>query len=185
VKPAEMPRLAEAIDKEAHPLVRAALWLYLLTGARKNELLKAKWEYVDFDLAELRLPDTKAGRVHYIPLSEAALAILGNLPRTAGNPYIFPGRKDGKPLVNIAKSWRRIRKAAGIEDVRLHDLRRTVGSWLATAGASLPLIGKTLGHSQPSTTAIYARLSEDPVRKALEEHGARLMEAAQGLRVVK
>jgi integrase len=184
VKPEELPKLATAINKEPNVYVRALILAYLLTGARKSELLNAKWEDVDLERNELRLPDTKAGRIHYIPLSAPALALFANLPKEEGNSYVFPGRKEKKHLVNIGKSWRRIRKEAELEDVRLHDLRRTVGSWLATSGASLPLIGKVLGHTQPSTTAIYARLGEDPARKALEEHGERMMEVAQGLRLV-
>lgn len=189
VTPEELPRLAQAIDEEPNQTARFALWLYLLTGARKSELLQARWEDVSFERAELRLPDTKAGRTHYIPLSSPALALLREVPRVEGNPYILVGRgprgataeeKAVAPshLVNISKPWNRVRKAAGVEDVRLHDLRRTVGSWLAQAGNSLHLIGRVLNHSNQSTTAIYARFGEDSVRAALEQHGARLMGAA-------
>jgi integrase len=187
--PEELPRLARAIDEEPNQTARAALWLYLLTGARKSELLKARWEDVSFERAELRLPDTKGGRVHYIPLSGPALTLLQQMPREEGNPFILPGRgpraatadeKAQTPthLVNISKPWNRVRKVAGVEDVRLHDLRRTVGSWLAQAGNSLHLIGRVLNHSNASTTQVYARFGEDHVRAALEQHGARIMGAA-------
>ena len=242
VKPDELPRLAQAINEEPNEIARHALWLYLLTGTRKNELLAAEWAWIDWDRAELRLPDTKANRVHYIPLSGPALALLREMPKIEGNPYILPGRghrgmsaedKAQHPthLVNIQKPWRRvltkatiarwyedpkiadlidhliserasnthknaptlyddkltldeIRAAAdfplppGIDDIRLHDLRRTVGSWLAQAGNSLHLIGRVLNHSNASTTQIYARFGEDSVRAALEQHGARIMGAA-------
>jgi len=178
VTPEELPRLAQAINEEPNDSARSALWLYLLTGARKSELLNARWEDVDVSRAELRLTDTKAGRTHYIPLSAPALALLGQIPRLDGNPYILPGKREGAALVNIAKPWSRVRKAAGVEDVRLHDLRRTVGSWLAQAGNSLHLIGRVLNHSNQSTTAVYARFGEDHVRAALEQHGARIMGAA-------
>ena len=174
----ELPRLAQAINEEPNESARAALWLYLLTGARKSELLKARWADVDWTRAELRLPDTKAGRVHYIPLSPPAVALLRDLPHADDNPYILPGKVPGAPLVNIAKPWDRVRTAAGVADVRLHDLRRTVGSWLAQAGNSLHLIGRVLNHSNQSTTAIYARFGEDSVRAALDQHGARIMGAA-------
>ncbi|MBK1631203.1 integrase [Thiohalocapsa halophila] len=187
--PEELPRLAQAINEEPNEAARHALWLYLLTGARKSELLRARWADVSFERAELRLPETKAGGVHYIPLSGPALALLRQIPRTDGNPYIFPGRgARGAPpeeraaapahLVNIDKPWQRVRKAAGVEDVRLHDLRRTVGSWLAQSGNSLHLIGRVLNHSNASTTQVYARFGEDSVRNALEQHGARIMGAA-------
>jgi integrase len=234
VTPAELPHLAEAINAEPNESARHALWLYLLTGARKSELLKARWDDVDTEGAELRLADTKAGRTHYIPLSGPALALLREIPRTPGNPYILPGAKPGEHLVNVSKPWGRVRTAAtlarwreepevaalidrlteqraaskskhaakdwtptpslaeirqaaaaealdlppAIDDVRLHDLRRTVGSWLAQSGNSLHLIGRVLNHSNQSTTAIYARFGEDSVRTALEQHGARIMGAA-------
>ncbi len=178
VTPEELPRLAQAINEEPNPAARNALWLYLLVGTRKTELLSAKWEDLSFERAELRLPTTKAGRAHYIPLSSTAMALLQQIPRIEGNPFILPGKLDGAHLVNIDKAWRRVRAAAGIEDVRLHDLRRTVGSWLAQAGNSLHLIGRVLNHSNQSTTAIYARFGEDSVRAALEQHGARIMGAA-------
>ncbi len=178
VTPEELPRLAQAINEEPNNSARFAMWLYLLTGARKSELLNARWEDVDVSRAELRLTDTKAGRTHYIPLSAPALALLEQIPRREGNPHILPGKREGAALVNIAKPWSRVRKAAGVEDVRLHDLRRTVGSWLAQAGNSLHLIGRVLNHSNQSTTAVYARFGEDHVRAALEQHGARIMGAA-------
>ena len=178
VNPEELPRLAQAIDAEPNVYVRMALWLYLLTGVRKSELLAAQWDDIDWQRQELRLGETKAGRVHYVPLSAPALAILRELPRLEGNPYILPGHIRGRPLVNINRPWTRIRKAAGVEDVRLHDLRRTVGSWLAQSGNSLHLIGRVLNHSNPNTTAIYARFGQDHVRQALEEHAARLMGVA-------
>lgn len=174
VTPEELPRLAAAIMQDPNLYVRAAIWLYLLTGVRKMELLKARWDDVDFGRSELRLGETKAGRIHYVPLSPPTLALLRALPREEGNPYLLPGAKAGHHLVNIEKSWRRVRKIAGVEDVRLHDLRRTVGSWLAEAGNSLPLIGRILNHSDPKTTAIYAHLRDDPARRALAEHAERI-----------
>jgi integrase len=180
VKPSEMPKLAKAIADEPNLYIRAVLWMYLLTGARKSELLPRRWDEVDPDRRELRLPDTKDGEPHTIPLSTAAWAILEQIPRQSGNPYIFCGHITGRHLVNIAKPWRRIRKAAECEDVRLHDLRRTVGSWLATSGASLHLIGAVLNHADTDTTRIYAHLADDATRAALEGHGERLMEVVNG-----
>jgi integrase len=176
--PDELPRLAQAINEEPNQAAGVARGVYRLTGARKTELLQAQWADLDWSRAELRLPDTKAGRVHYIPLSAPALTLLREIPREDGNPYILPGKLTGAHLVNISKPWGRVRAAAGVEDVRLHDLRRTVGSWLAQAGNSLHLIGRVLNHSNQSTTAVYARFGEDSVRTALEQHGARIMDAA-------
>ncbi len=110
----ELPRLAQAINEDPNQSARFALWLYLLTGARKTELLGARWENVSFERAELRLPDKKAGRVHYIPLNGPALALLQEIPRVDGNPFILSGKLPGAHLVNIAKPWQRVRKAAGV-----------------------------------------------------------------------
>jgi integrase len=174
VTPEELPRLATAIAQNPNLYIRAAIWLYLLTGVRREELLRAQWADIDFARCELRLGETKAGRTHYVPLSAPAMALLRQLPRQEGNPYLLPGQRSGQHLVNISKSWKAIRTAAGVEDVRIHDLRRTVGSWLAQAGSSLPLIGRVLNHTDPKTTAIYARLGDDLTRLALAEHGQRI-----------
>lgn len=175
VRPDELPELAKAIDKEKNIYVRAVFWAYLLTGARKQELLRAKRTDIDTTRKELKLEDPKAGTAQYIQLNEPAFALLAELPVIDGNPYIFPGRKAGHPLVNIDRTWRRVRKEAKLEDVWLHDLRRTVGSWLANTGKSLHLIGQVLRHSKPETTQIYARLAEDSTREALEAHGKQIM----------
>lgn len=174
----EMPRLVEVIDREANIYVQGLIWLYLLTGMRKSELLTLRWKDVDLNRAEIRLADTKAGRPHYLPISTPARMILDRIPKEAGNPYVFPGRKRGHHLVNISSHWIRMRREAKLEDVTLHDLRRTLGSWLAESGASLPLIGRILNHSNPAVTQIYARFQQDPVARALEGHGQRLREVA-------
>lgn len=174
----EMPRLATAIEEDPSPYLRAAFWLYLLTGMRKRELLRAKWADIDFQTHLWRLPDTKSGRVHHVPLSTRAVAILKALPREIGNPYVIPGARAGQPLYNIDKAWRRIRKRAGIDDVRIHDLRRTAGSYLAQDGASLHLIGRILNHRDPSTTAVYARFQQQHEQAALNRHADRLFATA-------
>lgn len=178
VKHEEFPLLAKCINGEKNKIAQAAMWLYLLTGLRKEELLSLEWASVDLERKEIRLGDTKAGRTHYLPLSAPAVSILTSIPRLMENPYVLTGKLSGRHLVNIDKPWRRVRKAAGLEDVRLHDLRRTVGSWLAQDGSSLPLIGKVLNHSNSSTTQIYARFADDSGRKALDDHGRAIMKHA-------
>lgn len=175
LKPQELPRLIKAIDEVENIYARACLWLYLLTGVRKSELLGSKWEDFDFNRNELRLPKTKSGKTHYVPLSGPAIKILKKLPQISGNPYTFPGARKGRPLVNIDKIWRKARKKAEVEDLRLHDLRRTVGSWMAQSGSSLHLIGKVLNHSHVKTTKVYARLAQDQAKEALDDHGKQIM----------
>lgn len=179
IEPGELPKLAKAIDEVDNVYVRSALWLYLLTGVRKGELLRAKWSDIDWRRKELRLPETKAGRIHYVPLSAPALVLLKQIPKVAQNEYVLPGGRGNGHLINVDKRWRALRAEAGVADVRLHDLRRTVGSWLAQAGNSLHLIGRVLNHSNQATTAVYARFGQDHVREALEAHGQQLMGAAK------
>lgn len=179
VRPDELPALWKALQSEPNPYVRGAFFIGLLTGARRSEVLSMKWTDLDLDQALWRIPDTKAGRPHTLPLPRPVVDELLKLPRLEGNPYVFCGRWGRKNLNNVSKPWRRIRNEAGLTDVRLHDLRRTLGSWMVAAGASLPLIGKTLNHSQPSTTAIYARLELDPVREALEANAVRMLRYAK------
>ena len=178
VTPEELPALATAIDGESNIYIRAALWTYLLTGVRKTELLQARWDDVDWQRGTLKLPETKSGEEQVVALSAAALAIFQGVPHLDGNPYILPGAISGHHLVNIDKAWRRVRKRAGVEDVRLHDLRRTVGSWLTQHGADLNLVKDALRHASISTTLTYARLGADPARAAMEDHGRRILEAA-------
>jgi integrase len=180
VTPEELPALAKAIDEEHNLYAKAAIWLYLFTGLRKSEVLTLEWTFVDFERRELCLPDTKAGRPHYLPLSVPALQLLERLPRQTGNKYVLPGNIPGKNLVNISKPWLRIRKRAKVEDVRLHDLRRTVGSWLAQQGHSLHLIGRVLNHSNSATTEIYARFGQNQLREALDSHGAAILKVIEG-----
>lgn len=182
IKPTELPRLITAVEQEPDIRVRAALWLFLLTGARKSELLEATWENIDLERRELRVPKPKQGKPHVYPLSTRAMEVLAQLPRFAGNPYLIPGHKPGQHLVNISKPWNRVRHRAKLQDVRLHDLRRSVGSWLAMSGHSLVEIGKVLGHSSPRTTQIYARLTDDVARTALESHSQRLIEVLREAR---
>jgi len=179
VKPEEVKALAQAIDQEPNIYVRAAVWLYLLTGLRKTELLTARRDDVDWQRAELVLGDTKSYEEQIVPLNGQALAIIQALPTIDNNPYLLPStKKQGGHLVNINKPWNRIRKTAGVEDVRLHDLRRSVGSWMSQSRVDLNLVKSALRHASISTTLIYAQLGADPARKAMEDHGRRVLEAA-------
>lgn len=176
--PNELPRLAEALDQEPNRVAAQVIWLYLLTGTRKSELLQAKWQDVDWERKELKIPETKSGRTHYVPLSSVAYTLLQNIPQVEGNAYIFPGHVKGHALVNISKPWKRVCQKAEIQNIRLHDLRRTVGSWLAQSGNSLHLIGKILNHSNQSTTAIYARFAQDQGKQALEDYAQQLLSSS-------
>jgi integrase len=161
------------------PFVLAALGLLILTGARLTEILSLKWDYVDIGAQVLRLPDSKTG-AKLIYLNGAAINLLRMIPRMLGNPYVIVGKKQGARLINLQEPWRRLRAKAGLNGVRIHDLRHSFASVAAGAGMSLPMIGKLLGHSQPQTTARYAHLAADPIRAASDLIGAEITAAMSG-----
>ncbi len=171
----ELARIDSALEAETNLYWQAYFRLSLLLGSRRSELLRAKWEHVNLIDAVWTLPTTKAGGIHRLPLPAAAVRLFEALPSRFKSAWAFPSEKrSDQPLCNVNKAWSRIRNRAGLPDVRIHDLRRTNGSWLAAQSASLPLIGRVLNHSNPSTTAIYARLDLEPIREALERN-AKLM----------
>jgi integrase len=163
-----------------NPFALAGVKLLLFTGARRGEILSAKWEYLDAERGVLRLPESKTGS-KTVSLNGPALAILDELPRIDGNPYLFPSlTRDEQHMVRVHDAWDAIRTAAGLEDVRLHDLRHSHASIGVSAGASLPIVGRLLGHTVPQTTQRYAHVAPDPVREASELIGARIAAAMNG-----
>ena len=155
--------------QQESPYIIALLRILILTGARLGEILGARWEWVDMQRGVLTLPDSKTGR-RVIKLG-GALAVLENLPRVEGNPYIIVGDVEGKPLVKPERQWRRIRDKAGLQGVRLHDLRHTYASVLAMQGESMTVVAKLLGHRQLRTTERYAHLGNNPLESAVQRAG--------------
>src|SRR3984957_5212460 len=141
----------------------------------------ARHRHVEFERGMIFLPDSKTGRKP-IYLSAAAAAILSALPRIGGNPYVIPSEKTGQPRADLKRPWDAICEAAGLDGVRLHDLRHSFASVGAGASLGLPIIGKLLGHSQPSTTQRYAHLDADPMRRAVETIGSTIAAAMAGKR---
>ncbi|MHC4407343.1 MAG: tyrosine-type recombinase/integrase, partial [Planctomycetota bacterium] len=141
----ELRQFFQALHEEPDELFRDYFVLCLLTGARRGNMLSMRWEDIDLRRGLWRIPDTKAGVPQVVPLAQPAVAILERRKLTAnGNEWVFPGRKAGTHLQEPAPAWRRIIKRAKLKGVRPHDLRRSLGSWMATRGVSLPTIGKTL-----------------------------------------
>ncbi len=180
VEPSEFPRFFQALKGEEDPYIKTAFLVSLFTGARIGETLTAKWEDIDVKRAVWRLPQTKADREHLLPLPGPVLQAVRRLKRFHGNPHVFPSHGKTGHLIDLTRAWERLCNRAKIEDLRIHDVRRTLGSWLAISGASLPMIGKILNHSQPTTTLIYARLHLDPLREALEGNAQRMLTVAKG-----
>ena len=176
----EFQAFAQAVAEEPDPYVKAAIWLLLLTGARsKSELLRLRWDDIDWDSGLITLRRSKTEDELTLPLSEPASRILSELPRTAGNTHVFPGRDPGTHRKTIRWSFERIREKAGLTGERmvtLHDLRRTSGSLLAQAGIPLYHIRGLLGHASESMTEIYARLGEDEMKQAVDVLGSLVVE---------
>lgn len=175
---AEFERLGQVLaelerDNAESPFVIAAIRLLMFTGARLGEILSLRWSYVDFDRAILRLPDSKTG-AKTIPLNTAALDVLNSVPRMLGNPFVIAGGREGQHLVNLQKPWHRIRTAADLSDVRIHDLRHSFASIALAGGVPLATIGKLLGHKTSLTTQRYAHLADEHLRAAAEAIGAAL-----------
>ena len=183
---AETARLAEALEAEekVNPFAVAAIRLLLLTGCRKGEILSLRWEHIDFERQVLRLPDAKEskGEAKIVYLNPPALTVLTGIPRLSETSLVIPPARRGGEIAAIDKAWWRVREAAGLPDVRIHDLRHSFASVGAAGGWSLPIIGALLGHKHSATTARYAHLSADPLRAANNAVGARI---AAAMRLVR
>jgi integrase len=155
----------ETETPEAKPALDAVR-LLVVTGARLSEILTLKWSYIKGKMAVL--PDSKTGP-KTLYLFPPAIKVLKQIPVVDGNPYVIVGRVPGHHLTDLEKPWRRIRKRAGLDDVRIHDLRHTFASLAVGQGMSLPMIGKLLGHQQVQTTARYAHLADDHVTAYAEQ----------------
>ncbi len=168
----EFARLGDALAKAERtrtemPSVIAAIRLLAFTGCRLSEILTLRWDWIDWERGCLNLPDSKTGR-KTLYLGAPALEVLNRIEQEPGNPHVITGRNPGAHLVNLRKPWHRIRAKAGLDGLRIHDLRHSFASFGAAAGLSLPMIGKMLGHTQAQTTQRYAHLSADPLKRAVD-----------------
>jgi integrase len=155
----------------------AALRLLLFTGCRLREILNLRWEHVDIERGLLLLPDSKSGRKTVV-LNAPALTVLARLERLG--PYVVPGNDPNRPRSDLKRPWDAIINRADLTGVRLHDLRHTYASFGAGGGLGLPIIGRLLGHTQAATTARYAHLDNDPLRRASESIAGQIEAALEG-----
>jgi len=155
----EAQRLMAELETSSNRQACNIIKLLLFTGARKTEIMHARWEYVDFERRLLTVPLSKSGKARHIALSDAALDVLRSLPRDPDIPWLFWNPNTGRPQDSIHHGWDTIRKRAGIPDVRLHDLRHSFASFLVNSGRSLYEVQKLLGHSNAKTTQRYAHLA--------------------------
>ena len=173
--PEEYRRLGRVLDAaQADGSVRpggiAALRLLLLTGCRRNEIVTLRWDDVDRTARDLRLRDSKTG-ARSVPLTPAVQAVLDGIVRVPGNPWVIVGREPGAHLVGIDRIWMRLRARAGLDDVRIHDLRHSYASRALALGEGLPTIGNLLGHTRVATTARYAHLARETEKASAAKVG--------------
>jgi integrase len=183
LSPAELGRLSDVLTNYPYKISANAIRMLLLTGARKGEVLGMTWEQVESEPQIWIKPAalTKQKALHRVPLSPGAQQLLEDMRRfrKPGEHYVFPGLGPGEHLGDIKKAWASVCRTAGISGVRIHDLRHTYASVLASSGLSLPVIGALLGHTQAQTTARYAHLADDPLREATNRVDAYLTAIAE------
>lgn len=157
------------MESEPSKTAVAALKFLLLTGARRSEALKARWENVDLENGVWFLPQTKSGKGRYVQLNSEAKNLLRALPRAPGSPWLFPSRRDpGKPIYSPQGAFDRVLQVAGIEHLRLHDLRHSHASLAINAGVSLSIIQGLLHHQSPVQTMRYSHIMNSTLRNASE-----------------
>ncbi|MCX5660845.1 MAG: tyrosine-type recombinase/integrase [Planctomycetota bacterium] len=196
----ELPKFLEAVEAEPQTF-RDFFMLLLLCGARRGNVQAMRWEDMNLERAVWTVPasKSKSGKPLTIYLPAPAVEIIkarhlaaveaaakakakGDTAKAEVSPYVFPARRSTAKVPHLREpktAWKRVLDRAGLKDLRVHDLRRTLGSWAAATGASLPVIGKTLGHANQATTAIYARLNLDPVRGAVDVATAAMLATTQ------
>lgn len=168
LSPDETRRLQEAVEASANTQLKYIVALLLLTGCRKRELLDAKWEEFQLDRQMWRIPmhRAKTSKTRHVPLSKSAMEILAQLPRWEGCDYVVPNPSTLQPFWSVYHCWDKARKAAGLPDVRMHDLRHSCASNLVNSGQSLYVVGTILGHAQTKTTQRYAHLASETLLAA-------------------
>ncbi|HJV84314.1 MAG TPA: site-specific integrase [Noviherbaspirillum sp.] len=162
----EAATLYDQLNRSDNPMLRYIIPMLLLTGARRREVLDARWEDFDVQRRLWRIPMTKAGKARHVPLSDGALRLLEQVPRLPGCPWVFANPKTHKPFVSIFYAWNTARTNAGLADVRIHDLRHSFASFLINAGRSLYEVQKILGHTQVKTTQRYSHLAHETLVEA-------------------
>jgi integrase len=146
--------------------------LLLLTGARVSELLHAQWQHVDLERQTWLIPLSKNGKHRYVPLPQAAIDIMNNLPKFDRCPYLIPNPETRLPFVSFKRAWNTARTEAGLKALRIHDLRHSAATAMAAAGVDLLAIGKVLGHSDYKSTLRYAHAAQSTLLKAVEAGSA-------------
>jgi integrase len=177
-----MTHFREAVSEEESPYLRGLFVLYVLTGVRKIALARIKWSHVDIKAGTLSVYQTKAKRDLHVPLSQEAIEVLKQIPRTVGSEYVFAGPSGHIHSTAIERAWLRIKertkaKGSNIDDVRIHDLRRTFGSWLASNGVSIATIMELMDITQHATAKVYMRFQQQALRDAVNLVGSKIVQS--------
>jgi len=182
IKPDEFERFFTALKKTKNFDLRDYVFLSLFTGARQANVLSMRWDEIDFQMGLWKIPKPKSGKSQTVPLTLPAVAVLqkrkNELEKCRDSAWVFPSNGAKGHIVEPKNGWRNLVKQAKLEDLRMHDLRRTLGSYLAMANQSLHVIGKVLGHHSHTSTQIYARFANDPIRQAMEKAQHDMLTAA-------
>lgn len=177
----ELRALWKAIEQSDSVMLPYIVKMLVFTGARKTEVAQAKWDDIDWQLCQWRIPENKSGKVRYVPLSGEAIKMLKSIEHFSGCPFIFPNPKTMKPYVNFFHSWNTARIEAGVPDVRIHDLRHTCASYLVNQGSSIYEVKQILGHANVTTTQRYAHLMHSTLLRASNGVGHYIKETTSTL----
>lgn len=172
---AEAARLRVAVEQSANPMLKAIIWLLLLTGARVSELTGARRADVDTERKAWFIPDSKTGKSRHVPLSQAAIDIIEALPVYYDCPYLIPNPETKQPFVSLKHSWDTARTAAKLPGLRIHDLRHSAASFMINAGIDLYAVGRVLGHADHKSTMRYSHLANDTLLAAVEAGAAKMI----------
>jgi len=171
---AEADKLLAACATSQNAMLRPIVQLLMLTGARKRELLDARWEHVDVERRAWLIPDSKTGKARYVPLSKSALSVIEALPRYEKCPWLVPNPETFKPFDTIKRAWDTARRKAKMPDLRIHDLRHSAASFMVNSGVDLYAVGRILGHADHQSTMRYAHLANDTLLAAVEAGAAKM-----------
>jgi integrase len=178
----ELPNFFQALENDSDHDIRDFFKIALYTGARRGNVLSMRWEDLSLDGASWRIPETKNGEPIIVPLVEEALDILRRRATNAQSAgWVFPGEGKSGHLSSVKRPWARILQRAGIKDLRIHDLRRSLGSWMASTGANMVATQRALGHKTIAASLVYQRLAQDPVRAAMQRATSELTQVAKGM----
>lgn len=167
LQPDEIPKLFEKLEESQNEDLKDYVYLSLGTGARRGNIVAMQWEEINFETKEWRIPETKNGESLTVPLHKDMITILKNRKKTSKSPFVFPSDSKKGHILSFKKGWKNLLEKAEIKDFRIHDLRRTMGSYQTILGANSYVVGKSLGHKSRVATDIYARLNLDPVRQSM------------------